>query len=327
MIARSLTLVVTIALALFVAPLGAEAQQAAKVWRIGLIHVGLDHVPPSLPTLREGLRVLGYEESRNIRLDFRNVADEAATHAVAQEFVRERVDLIVVFEDQAMRGLKATPSQIPIVFLHLTDPVFDGYVASLARPGGNATGFNNLLVSPSKQIEIFSEFMPRPRRLLVLLDPKNAFTQRALPEMRNAAAALRLQLTEREVASASDIERVLGAADRSNTDGVIAMPPLVTNLFSLILRLTTERRLPLVSPRKEWVQVQQGALFSYGPDLAAIGRAAATYVDKILKGAKPADLPVEQPTKFELVINAKTAKALGLTIPQLILLRADEVIE
>ncbi len=322
MIARSLTLVVTIALALFVAPLGAEAQQAAKVWRIGLIHVGLDHVPPSLPTLREGLRVLGYEESRNIRLDFRNVADEAATHAVAQEFVRERVDLIVVFEDQGMRALKATPSQIPIVFLHLSDPVFDGFVASLARPGGNATGFNNLLVSPSKQIEIFSEFMPRPRRLLVLLDPKNAFTQRALPEMRNAAAALRLQLTEREVASASDIERVLGAADRSNTDGVIAMPPLP---FSLILRLTTERRLPLVSPRKEWVQ--QGALFSYGPDLAAIGRAAATYVDKILKGAKPADLPVEQPTKFELVINAKTAKALGLTIPQLILLRADEVIE
>ncbi len=310
---------------LLAAPLAAKAQQAAKVWRIGLIHVGLDHVPPSLPTLREGLRVLGYEESRNIRLDFRNLADEAAAHAVAQEFVRERVDLIVVFEDQAMRGLKATPSQIPIVFLHLTDPVFDGYVASLARPGGNATGFNTLLVSPSKHIEIFSEFMPRPRRLLVLLDPTNAFTQRALPEMRNAAAALRLQLTEREVASASDIERVLGAADRSNTDGVIAMPPLTTNLFALILRLTTERRLPLVSFRKEWVQ--QGALFSYAPDLPTIGRAAATYVDKILRGAKPADLPVEQPTRFELVINLNTARALGLTIPQSLLLRADRIIE
>ncbi len=315
----------TLAGGLLAAPRAAEAQQAAKVWRIGLMHVGLDHVPPSLPTLREGLRVLGYEEGRNIRLDFRNLADEAAAHAVAQEFVRERVDLIVVFEDQGMRGLKATPSQIPIVFLHLTDPVFDGYVASLARPGGNATGFNNLLVSPSKHIEIFSEFMPRPRRLLVLLDPTNAFTQRVLPELRNAAAALRLQLTEREVASASDIERVLGAADRSNTDGVFAMPPLTTNLFALILRLTTERRLALLGFHKGWVQ--QGALFSYGPDLAAIGRAAATYVDKILKGAKPADLPVEQPTKFELVINAKTAKALGLTIPALLLLRADEVIE
>ncbi len=315
----------TLAGGLLAAPRAAEAQQAAKVWRIGLMHVGLDHVPPSLPTLREGLRVLGYEEGRNIRLDFRNLADEAAAHAVAQEFVRERVDLIVVFEDQGMRALKATPSQIPIVFLHLSDPVFDGFVASLARPGGNATGFNNWLVSPSKHLEIFSEFMPRPRRLLVLLDPTNALTQRVLPEARNAAATLRLQFTEREVASASDIERVLGAADRSNTDGVIALPPLTTNLFALILRLTTERRLALLGFHKGWVQ--QGALFSYGPDLAAIGRAAATYVDKILKGAKPADLPVEQPTKFELVINAKTAKALGLTIPALLLLRADEVIE
>ncbi len=319
------TFLATVTGATLAAPLGAEAQQAAKVWRIGLMHVGLDHVPLALPTLREGLRVLGYEEGRNIRLDFRNLADEAAAHAVAQEFVRERVDLIVVFEDQGMRGLKATPSQIPIVFLHLTDPVVDGYVASLARPGGNATGFITLLVSLSKQLEIFSEFMPRPRRLLVLLDPTNASTQSLLPEMRNAAAALRLQLTEREVASASDIERVLGAADRSNTDGVIPLPPVFPNFFSLFLRLTTERRLALVSFHKGWVQ--QGALFSYGPDLAAIGRAAATYVDKILKGAKPADLPVEQPTRFELVINAKTAKALGLTIPPLLLLQATEVIE
>ena len=312
--------------ALFAAPLAAKAQQAGKVRRIGLMHVGLDHVPPSLATLREGLRALGHEEGRNIRLDFRNLADEAAARAVAQEFVRDRVDLIVVFEEQAMRGVKAARSQIPVVFLHLTDPMADGIVASLAHPGGTVTGFITWPVSFSKQIELFSQFTPRPRRLLVMVDPKDPVTQRDLPDLRRAAAALRLQLAEREVTDAGDIERVLGAADRTTADGVfVTSPTLRTNFPSLILRLASARRLPLVGLRKEWVQ--QGALFSYATDLAVIGRSAATYVDKILKGAKPGDLPVEQPTKFELVINAKTAKALGLTIPPSLLLRADQVLE
>lgn len=307
-------------------PLATLAQQAGKVWRIGLMHVGLDHVPPSLPTLREGLRALGYEEGRNIHLDFRNLADEAAARAVAQDFVQDRVDLVVVFEDQAMRAMKAAPSQIPVVFLHLRDPVSSRYVASLARPGGNATGFVTWPVSPSKHIEIFSEFMPRPRRLLLLLDPKDPVTQRGLPELRNAAAALHVQFTEHEVASENDIERILGATDRSTSDGVfVASGRLSGSFFSFVLRLATERRLPLAAHRKEWVQ--QGALFSYATDLADIGRAASTYVDKILRGAKPADLPVQQPTKFELVINLKTARALGLTIPQSLLLRADRLIE
>ena len=312
--------------ALLTVPLAAKAQQAMRLRRIGLIHVGLDHVPASLPTLREGLRALGYEEGRNIRLDFRNLADEAAAHAVAREFVRDRLDLIVAFETQAMRGVKAAASKIPVVFLHLRDPVADGYVASLVRPGGNVTGFNSWPVSPSKQIEIFSEFMPRPRRLLVLFHPKDSVSQRHMPDLRSAAAALPLQLAEREVTSASDIERVLGAADPTTADGVfVASATLVANFTSLVLRLATERRLPLISHTKNWVQ--QGALFSYATDLAVIGRSAASYVDKILRGANPSDLPVEQPTKFELVINRKTAKALGLTIPQSLLLRADQVIE
>ena len=312
--------------ALLTLPLAAKAQQAMRLRRIGLIHVGLDHVPASLPTLREGLRALGYEEGRNIRLDFRNLADEAAAHAVAREFVRDRLDLIVAFETQAMRGVKAAASKIPVVFLHLRDPVADGYVASLVRPGGNVTGFNSWPVSPSKQIEIFSEFMPRPRRLLVLFHPKDSVSQRHMPDLRSAAAALPLQLAEREVMSASDIERVLGAADPTTADGVfVASATLVANFTSLVLRLATERRLPLISHTKNWVQ--QGALFSYATDLAVIGRSAASYVDKILRGANPSDLPVEQPTKFELVINRKTAKALGLTIPQSLLLRADQVIE
>ena len=314
------------AVALLAVALAGEAQQAAKIWRIGLLHVGLDHVPPSLPTLREGLRALGYHEGKNIRLDFRNVADEAAAHVAAKAFAREAVDLIVAFEEQAMRGAKAATSRIPVVFLHLEDPVADGFVESLARPGGNVTGFVTWAVSPSKHVELFSEVLPRPRRLLVLVDPTDPVTRRVLPELRRSGAAAHLQLTVREVATAGDIERVLGAADRTKTDGVFVLSPTTrTNFPTLILRLATSRRLPLVIQRKEWVK--QGALLSYGPDLGAIGSAAAPYVDKILRGTKPGDLPVEQPTTFELVINLKVARTLGLTIPPSLRARADQVIE
>jgi putative ABC transport system substrate-binding protein len=322
---RLIGLVVVLAVSLTLGSLTVEAQ-TGKVWRIGLMHVGLDHVPPSLVPLREELRTLGYEDGRNIRLDFRNLADQAAADITAQQFVRDQVDLIVAFEEQAMRGVKAATSAIPVVFLHLVDPVADGFVKSLAHPGGNATGFVTWAVSPSKQIELFSEFLPRPRRLMVLLDPKDAITRRQLPELRSAGAALGMKIVEHAVATASDIERAVGATDRGKVDGVFVLSrTLSTNFPSLILRLTTGRSLPLVSNRKEWVQ--QGALFSYAPDLAAIGRLAAPYVTKILSGTKPGDLPVQEPTKFELVINLKTAKALGLTIPPSLLLRADQVIE
>jgi putative ABC transport system substrate-binding protein len=319
----------SVALSLFIVALAsslpAGAQGTAKVWRIGLMHVGLDHVPPSLAPLGEGLRALGYEAGRNIRLDFRNLADEAAAHAVAREFVRDRVDLIVAFEEQALRGARAATSEIPVVFLHLADPVADGFVESLARPGGNVTGFITYPVSPSKQIELFSEVVPRPRRLLVLVDPKDTVTRRALPEVRNAGDALRIQVMEREVTTASDLERVLGAADRREVDGVFALSQtLWTNFPSLILRRATERRLAVVTHRKEWVR--QGALLSYAADLATVGRSAAPYIDKILKGTRPAELPVMAPTKFELVINLKVAGALGLTIPPSLLLRADHLI-
>ena len=224
-----------------------------------------------------------------------------------------------------MRGVKTATSEIPVVFLHLVDPVADGFIESLARPGGNVTGFVTYSVSPSKQLELFSEVVPRPRRLLVLVDPKDPIARRTLPGLRSAGATLRIKLVEHEATTASDIERALDA-NRRRVDGVFVLSPtLQTNFPSLILRLTTERRLPLVSHRKEWVQ--QGALFSFAPDLQAIGRSAAPYIVRILKGTKPGDLPVQQPTKFDLVINLKTAKALGLTIPQSLLERADEVIQ
>jgi putative tryptophan/tyrosine transport system substrate-binding protein len=158
------------------------------------------------------------------------------------------------------------------------------------------------------------------------VDPKDPSARRLLPELRNAGTTLRIQVVEHEVTTASDIERALGAADRGKVDGVFIISPTIwTNFPALVLRLTKERRLPLVSHRKEWVQ--QGALFSYAPDLAAIGRLAAPYVTKILSGTKPGDLPVQEPTKFELVVNLRTARALRLTIPPSLLSRADQVIE
>jgi len=325
---------------LLAAPLAAEAQPG-KVYRIGLFHIGLDHVPPSLDGLREGLTVLGYDtgtspapvssavfEGKNIRLDWRNLADEAAARETAKAFVRDRVDLIVAFEAQTVRAVKAATSEIPVVFLHVADPVADGYVQSLARPGGNLTGFAGMGNVPAKEIEIFKEVVPQLRRLLVLWVPDDPAARRWLPEVRRAAAAQKLELVERTVSrEARDIRRVFTSLARGEVEGVfIASPDLRTASQELILGLATARRLPLAGHRREWVV--RGALFSYGDNPRAIGRVAASrYIVRILKGVKPADLPVEEISEFELVINLKTAKALGLTIPPSVLGRADEVIE
>jgi putative tryptophan/tyrosine transport system substrate-binding protein len=309
------------------AELTAEAQQAEKVWRVGLFHVGVDHVPPSLDGLRDGLKALGYEEGKNIRLDWRNLVDEDAARTTAQAFVRDRVDLIVAFENQTVRAIKATNTQIPVVMLHVPDPVADGFIKNLARPGGNITGFAGLGNIPAKETEIFKEVMPQLRRLLVLFGLHDPASPRWLAEVRRAATALKLEAVERGVTNATDLERIFGAITPGDVDGVfMASPDIRTKFPALILDLATKRRLPLAGHRKEWVE--GGALFSYNDNLRAIGRAAAVrYVDRILKGAKPADLPVEEVTQFELVINLKTAKALGLTIPPSLLARADQIIE
>jgi putative ABC transport system substrate-binding protein len=317
-------LLLTIPFGLLVAPRTAEAQQPAKVWRIGIFHVGLDHVPPSIGGLREGLKALGYEDGKNIRLDWRNLLDEDAARVTAREWVRDRVDLIVAVEPQTVRAAKAATSQVPIVFLHIDDPVADGFVQSLAHPGGNLTGFAGRPVLHDKRLEIFKELVPGLRRLLVLRDPTDPATERLWAVVQEAAAALKLQLVEREVTTPADIERVFGALKPGDVDGVFLVSPrLDTNFPSLILRLASERHLPLPGPLKQWVA--QGALFYYGVNYPAIGEAAAQYVVKILKGAKPADLPVEFPKRFELIVNLKAAQALGLTIPPVVLLQADEV--
>lgn len=324
---RIVVVVVTLTLGILSTSFTAEAQQAGKVRRIGLFHVGLDHVPPSLEPLREGLKALGYEQGKNLHLDWRNLPDEEAARETAKEFVRNRVDLIVAFENQTARAAKAATSEIPVIFLHVDDPVANGFVKSLARPGGNLTGFVTYPVSLSKQVELFRELVPRLRRVLVLIDPEDPSMPRGLAEIRKAAAMLKLQLMEREAANQADIERVFTAVKRGDVDGVfVGSERLRAKFSSLVIRLASEKRFPIASHRKEWVE--QGALFSYAADVASVGRAAAAqYVDKILKGAKPADLPVEELSKFEFVINLKVAKALGLTIPSAVLNRADKVIQ
>ena len=304
----------------------ADAQPAGKVHRIGLFHVGLDHVPPSLATLKEGLKELGYEEGKNLVLDWRNLPDEDAAVETAKEFVRHRVDLIVAFENQTTRAAKAATSDIPVVFMHTTDPVADGFVKSRARPGGNMTGFTGLSDLLGKRLEIFKVLVPALRRVLVLLDPGDPDTDRLARELREAAGALKLRLMEREARISTDIERIFASLKQGDVQGVFPLSPnLQVKFSSLMLRRAADKRVPLAIHRKEWVE--QGALFSYAADIAAVGRRAAPYVDRILKGAKPGDLPVEAPSQFQLVVNLKTAKALGLVIPPAALARADQVIE
>jgi putative ABC transport system substrate-binding protein len=336
----ALALAITFILALLAAPLSGEAQQGGKVYRIGLFHVGLDHVPPSLEGLREGLRTLGYDvgalpmpmvstvvEGKNIRLDWRNLPDEAAARETAKQFVRDRVDLIVAFESQCVRAAKAATAEIPVVFLHVADPVVEGFAKSLAHPAGNLTGFGEFFADVlPKRIELFTELVPLGRTLLLLIDPEDRAMPQQLAEVRQAVKTLKLGLVEREVTRQSDVERVFGSLKPGEVQGVfVASLSLVTKFPSLVLRLAAERRLPVSGHRKEWAE--KGALFSYGPNYHAVGQDAATYADKLLRGASPADLPVQQVTRLELVINLKTAKTLGLTIPQSVLGRADEVIE
>jgi putative ABC transport system substrate-binding protein len=313
------------AIAFSAAPLAVEAQQTGKVYRIGVFHVG-DHIPPGLQTLRDHLRTIGYEEGRNIQLDFRNLPEDEAAARTAREFVQSRVDLIVSFGDPATRAAKAATSVIPVVMIHVTDPVAHGFAESLARPGGNLTGFVFFAVSPAKQVELFKEMLPRLRRVLVLIDTSDPASPGQLNEIRKAASNMELALIERVATDRAGLEQVFGSIRPGDIDGVVSASNNLHIKFTVpLIRLASAKRAPLASYRKE--AVEQGALFSYAPDVDAVGRRAATYVDRILKGGKPSDLPVEQPTKFELVINLKTAKALGLAIPQSLLLRVDEVIQ
>lgn len=315
----------------FLAACNASDDSAASepVRRVGLMHVGTDHVPPSLGTLKARLKELGWTEGENIELIWRNLEPNAA-EAQATEFVFEHVDVIVAFEDTSIRAAQRATvrrqDRIPVVFLHPSDPVRDGLVKSLSHPRGNLTGVFGARDIVAKQLERYQLLVPRLRRVLTLIDPSDPGTKRLLPQYRTAAAQLPrpLELDIRKASSAQDLKRIFGSLRPGEVDGAFLLSStLRLNFSALTIRLAKRARLPVQAHRKEWVE--QGALFSYGSDLRPIGRVGARYVDAILKGKSPRDLPVEVVPDVEFAVNLKTASRLGIKVPQEMIIRADKV--
>jgi putative ABC transport system substrate-binding protein len=318
-----------VALVLTHAPLVAQPAPAAKVPRIGILRPGLPF-DPYVKFLNDGLRELGYIEGENIAIEYRwahGRTDRLPT--LAMELARLNVDLIVVGGTMATRAVQRATSTMPIVMAAVGDPVRSRFVQSLARPGGNITGVT-LFQSGlgEKRLALLKELVPRATRVGVLRNPDSAADTKALwSETEAAARALGVQLHLVEAGAVNELAPAFAALDRQGrVDALLVLPdPLFTGLRGRIADLAAKRRVPAMYEAKEFVVA--GGLMSYSLSLADQFRRAAVYVDKILKGAKPADLPVEQPTKFELVINLKTAKALGLKIPQPFLLRATEIVQ
>ena len=331
MIGLRLAFSITLLLGGLFSPFAAEAQQAAKIARIGYLTGNLAAIPHLREAFRQGLRDLAYVEGRNLVIEYRDAEGKLERlPALAAELVLLKVDVIVASGTLAALAAKQATRTVPIVFSPAADPVGSGLVTSLARPGGNVTGLS-LLHSElvGKWLEQLTQAVPGVSRVAVLWQP-GAFGERTekdiLKSAEVAAQALGVRLQFVEARVPADFDRAFSDMTRARA-GALAV--LTSNMFVTerrrLVDLAAKNRLPAVYPWRE--AVDAGGLMAYGPSLADLYRRAATYVDKILKGTKPADLPVEQPTKFELVINMKTAKALGLTIPQSVLGRADEVIQ
>jgi len=316
---------------LLAAPLGAEAQQAAKVPRIGYLAGSLAGGPHLPEAFRQGLRDLGYVEGRNVVIEYRDAEGKLERlPALAAELVALKVDVIVAPPTVAALAAKQATRTLPIVFASAADPVTSGLVTSLARPGGNVTGLSALTPElVGKRLELLTQAVPGVSRVAVLWSPGAIGERTEQDQLKGAevaARALGVRLQFVEARGPADVDRAFSDMTRARAGALAVLStPMFFNERRRLVDLAAKNRLPAVYPWREGVDA--GGLMAYGPNLADMYRRAATYVDKILKGAKPADLPVEQPTKFELVINLKTAKALGLTIPQSVLGRADHVVE
>jgi ABC-type uncharacterized transport system substrate-binding protein len=305
-----------------------EAQQPTKLARIGHLDATSPSTNPNRnEAFRQGIRELGYLEGKNIVIEWR-FADGKADRlpALAAELVRLKVDVIVSGGSTATQAARKATSTIPIIMSQDNDPVANGFVASLARPGGNITGLATLRSELSgKRLELLTEIVPKLRRVAVLGSSTNPGNAQSLRETEVAAGAFGVKLQYLDVLGPKDIESAFGAANNGRADAVLVLASPVLNSHRMqVVELAANRRLPAVYDRRDFGEA--GGLMTYGVSVADLDRRAATYVDKILKGAKPADLPVEQPTKFELVINLKAAKQIGLTIPPNVLARADRVI-
>jgi putative ABC transport system substrate-binding protein len=324
------TFIGAVAGGLLALPLAAEAQQAGKVWRIGVIvtatRTETEHL---IKALSEGLRELGYVERRNVMLELR-FADgrQERLPALAAELVQLKVDVLVTGSNPVIAAVKQATATIPVVMAVSRDPVGAKFIASLARPGGNITGLANDTAPEiiGKNLELLKEAAPRVSRVAFLWNPVPPGAGASKNVVESAARNLGLTFQSVAVRGRNEFEAAFAAMVRERANGVVvAQDPVTFGSRDQVVLLAARSRLPAVYGVREFAE--GGGLMSYGPNIADQFRLAAFYVDKILKGAKPGDLPVEQPTKFELVINLKTAKALGLTIPQSLVQRADQVIE
>ena len=318
-----------LALSLLTAPLADAAQPPAKVPRVGFLGgAPATAIAHALESFRQGLRELGWFEGKNIAIEYRHAEGRLERLPdLAAELVRLRVDVIVTAGTPAIQAAQQVTRTIPIVMAVGGDPLATGIVASLARPGGNITGLSLISTELSgKRLELLKEIVPAVSRIAVLSNPTDPVSAPQLRETETAARALRVQLQSLEVREPDEFERAFQAATQGRAGALLTLDgSFIFSHRTRIVGLAAKSRLPAMYGFKEFVDA--GGLMSYATNLSDMYRRAATYVDKILKGAKPADLPVEQPTRFELVINLKTAKALGLTIPPSILIRADHLIQ
>ena len=314
-------------LGILTAPVAADAQPPKKIPRIGILSLAGGGVPRT-EAFRQGLRELGYVEGRNIAFEMKLAERrEDRLPQLATELARSNVDVIVAEGTLATRAAMQATQTIPIVMAFTADPVGAGLVAALARPGGNVTGLSSLAGELSgKRLELVKETVPGLSRVAVLFNPATPAAEAQLKEMELAAQTLSVKLQALEVRDFKEIERAFSAAMSKQAGAfTVLADPLIAGHRTRIVQLAGKHRRPGMYYAREWAEA--GGLMAYGVNYSELFHRAATYVDKILKGAKPADLPVEHPTRFELIINLKTAKALGLTLPQSLLIRADQVIQ
>jgi putative ABC transport system substrate-binding protein len=322
-----------VALLLLSASLGTvAAQPPAKVPRVGYLNPGSPSDPARqrrLEAFRQGLRDLGYVEGQNIAIESRWAEGKYDRYpALVADLVHSKVDIIVAVGGAATQAAQQATRTIPIVMSVVIDPVGSGLVASLARPGGNATGLTMMASDlVGKQFQLLKEVVPKVSRVALLTNPANPASAPFVREAEVAARALGVRLQTLEARDPQEIDSAFAAMTRERAGALVVLADAILGLNQRrqITELATKRRLPAVYGVREYAEA--GGLMAYGANLRDLERRAATYVDKILKGAKPADLPVEQPTKFELVINLRTAKAIGLTIPPSLLQRADRIID
>ena len=326
---RLIRLVAILALSLALAPLAVEAQQAGKVYRVGVLASSTQsNFEPSVRIFREALSAAGWVEGRNLTLDVRYPGDQyARLQELANELVKLKVDVLASLGTPATLAAKRATTTIPIVMESLSDVVVTGLVSNLARPGGNLTGVSGFAPALSgKRLELIREILPQADRIAVFANRANPVTVPILNATESAAQQMRMKLHVVDVRQIADLATAFETVRRERADAlVLVADPLLFSAKLQIVQLAARHRMPTVYETRLFPDA--GGLLSYGPLAQERFERMAAYVDRILRGAQPGDLPIEQPTKFELVINLKTAKALGLTIPQTLLQRADQVIE